>query len=617
MKLRFPQTVLVLLVVTLALYISVGRVSGADTPQEPAFLGGTMPAKITSGLELYSVWFLHQDLDRAPRDLERCWTIIPGHRGRIYLRIEAANPEDMNPDYSVSWVRWRDPTGDQAGIDWIGYKEQSLRSELNFYFSVDLYASEGIYKVEFEIYSSHPTKTRAEFTVYFLVDSEPDIWVPSIDVSWDPIPLSINYGDETTIRLYLRNNGTEDARTDTWGSKGNGLQIYLENGEFTRTPTLLAGDISGWSAFDYDNSTDRDVVVGAPIIEVYDNSIAASEIDTIEVYVKAKAADKPLNIKIQAWMTEFNEWLVLVDYPDYSKGNLIYRYSQNATAWPFNGEWVGSERFDDTAESSTPIASITVNKASTSATIEVDSDEITLGQSFNIAGTISSPNGVSGNTAVGNWYIENSTDGQNWGNILSGAVSESQTTSGFSFNIPSNAWTPSSSGVFYLRVRYEGDPNYEASESEHLTVEVKPPFVSLTVNTSPAIGNLLHFRVDDEDKYTDSSGTFTIQVRIGRHTIQLMNTTVTKDTNIQYRFRDWSGIGSGSDNPISLNVETASTLTANFDTYYNITFTQSGVEPGRSITITVNDLPIQGPHHTAIPTGSRKAGPSSSTQTTT
>jgi len=106
---------------------------------------------------------------------------------------------------------------------------------------------------------------------------------------------------------------------------------------------------------------------------------------------------------------------------------------------------------------------------------------------------------------------------------------------------------------------------------------------SLTVNTSPSLSGV-HFRIDGSDYYT-SGGSFSIQLSTGQHQIQLVDTMIAESDDTQYRFSRWSGIDSDSLNPIQIGVSGSSTLVADFDTYYQTVFVQTGSEGSPQVTV--------------------------------
>lgn len=332
----------------------------------PAFNGGMEPAIIIEEPlgHFYDIYYKQVDCKRAFREgrgYETAWTIVPGSDpAGLVFEIIMVRP----PPYAANYIQlydWKDPKGGRSGISWDFDKVQYKSGDIvSFFFSVSSSALQGIYTAYFRLYYDRYDITCARFKAYFIIKAGADTPAPAISVTWDPIPSSIRYGEEITVRFYIKNVGTEGARTPDWQWWGNGLQIFLENGEFTRAPKLVGyfPSPSSWGAYDYDDPKGRNVV-GAPIIEVYDDFInigGESETDIIEVYIRPKTSSGYLNIKIQAWMSEPDEWLWDHDH----EGNLIYRYSPGATIWPFNGEWGGTPKFDDTAKSSNPIAHILI-----------------------------------------------------------------------------------------------------------------------------------------------------------------------------------------------------------------------------------------------------------------
>jgi len=561
----------------------------------------------------------------------------------------------------------------------------------------------------------------AKFKVYFVVRSDADLSAPAIDVSWDPIPSTIVYGQELKVRFYFKNVGTE-------GSGTSGLQIYLENGEFTRAPKLSGYFPSPdwWKAYDYDNPIPRDIV-GAPIIEVYDDVInpgGGPETDIIEVYIRATVPSGTLNIKIKAWMRESDEKLVEFQLdPEtwkivgYTEGFLIYRYSPEATEWPFNGEWAETRRFDDTAASSVPIREITILPPTYTIRLEsIENDETTrdLGQ-IRFGGTLYSlPANIE--KEEGTYTAKFSTpEGykfKQW--VTSGAISVLSGTSNptqvnvngdgtlraiyvkiYEVTVRPNggkirvdgeeitssktyAWEKGSEHYLEAISPYQpeedarfvfsrwndgytnehrtiivtGDATYEAEwvlqyevdievspsrggttnpspdtywydENSRLTVTATPasgysfshwivngqtfytnpidiqidePYTltavftenpTLTIQTNPSLAGI-HFKIDGVDYYTSYDGSFTKELEPGSHTIELIDTTKFEDENTKYEFSHWSEAASGSQNPVIVEITSDDYLTANFDTYHKVSFTQAGIEQGRPVVITVD-----------------------------
>ncbi|MGD0977596.1 MAG: redoxin domain-containing protein [Candidatus Bathyarchaeia archaeon] len=132
-------------------------------------------------------------------------------------------------------------------------------------------------------------------------------------------------------------------------------------------------------------------------------------------------------------------------------------------------------------------------------------------------------------------------------------------------------------------LRYQNDWTASASQ---LTGEIQGlvgTSNSLTVNTSPGLSGV-HFRVDGSDCYT-SGGSFSVQLGAGQHQVLLADTTITESDDTQCRFSHWGGIGSGSLNPIQVEVSGLSTLEADFDTYYKTVFVQTGSEGTPQVTV--------------------------------
>jgi len=123
-------------------------------------------------------------------------------------------------------------------------------------------------------------------------------------------------------------------------------------------------------------------------------------------------------------------------------------------------------------------------------------------------------------------------------------------------------------------IRYHHFGLTEASVIIEEVNELLTVTVSLTVTTSPSLRDV-HFRVDGDDYYT-SIGSFSVELEVGQHQVELVNTLVRESEGTEYRFSHWNGIGSGSNNPKQIEITTSSALEANFDTYYEIVFTQSG-----------------------------------------
>jgi len=115
--------------------------------------------------------------------------------------------------------------------------------------------------------------------------------------------------------------------------------------------------------------------------------------------------------------------------------------------------------------------------------------------------------------------------------------------------------------------------------------------VSLTVTTSPSLQDV-HFRVDGDDYYT-STGKFSVELEVGQHQVELVDTVVRESEDTEYRFSRWSGISSGSSNPKQIDITTSSALEAVFDKYCEIVFTQSG--SGGTPHITVDGVSCKPP----------------------
>ena len=138
----------------------------------------------------------------------------------------------------------------------------------------------------------------------------------------------------------------------------------------------------------------------------------------------------------------------------------------------------------------------------------------------------------------------------------------------------------------YIRYQHIGET--AASVLEEEVSELLP--VSLTVTTSPSLDDI-QFRVDGNDYYT-LGGNINVELEIGLHQVELVDSVVNKSDNIEYRFSHWGGIGSGSNNSIQIDIMTSSVLEANFDTYYEnfdtyyeVVFNQSGSEVPPHVTV--------------------------------
>ena len=110
---------------------------------------------------------------------------------------------------------------------------------------------------------------------------------------------------------------------------------------------------------------------------------------------------------------------------------------------------------------------------------------------------------------------------------------------------------------------------------------------TLIVQTNPSLAGI-HFKIDGADYYTSYDGSFTTELEPGSHTIELIDTIKIEDENTKYEFSHWSEAASGSQNPVIVEITSDDYLTAIFDTYYKVSFTQAGVEQGRPVVITVD-----------------------------
>ncbi|MEM2994396.1 MAG: NEW3 domain-containing protein [Candidatus Bathyarchaeia archaeon] len=512
----------------------------------PAFNGGYEPAIIIDEPlgHCYDIYFRHVDYTRYSkegRSYATAWTIVPGHEGYINLEI-IKKFASADADY-VCVDTWSDPQGKKSGITWQSTKQPYSPGQIVFFeFSVASNAQQGVYTVYMTLYkdiSGLIGIVYSRFKVYFVVRSGADTPSPKIAVSWDSIPTQIIYGKEITVKFYVKNVGTEGARTANWDWWGNGLQIYLENGEFTREPKLTGYFPSpgSWGAYDYNDPSGRNVV-GAPIIEVYDDFInigGESETDIIEVYIRPKTSSGTLNIKIQAWMSEPDEWLWDIDH----EGTLIYRYSPGATAWPFNGEWGGTPRFDDTAASSTPIAQITI----ISPKITVD------------------PNG-------GRIFVD--------GNPITTRTTFSWAYGSTHTLDPDSGYSPrSGERLIFKRWREDGssaDPRtIVVSGDATYTAEWTRQYY-LTMNVNPSGGGSV----------SPSSGWYDADTSV----------TIRANPTSGWAFESWTGSGSGSysgsSNPATITMNAPITETANFYTF-SLSVSPSGgsVIQGSSVSATV------------------------------
>jgi peroxiredoxin/cytochrome c biogenesis protein CcdA len=86
---------------------------------------------------------------------------------------------------------------------------------------------------------------------------------------------------------------------------------------------------------------------------------------------------------------------------------------------------------------------------------------------------------------------------------------------------------------------------------------------SLTVTTSPSLDDV-HFGVDGDDYYT-SGGSFSVELEVGQHQVELVDTVIREGEDTEYRFSNWSGIHFGFDNPIQIYITNSSVLEANFN----------------------------------------------------
>lgn len=519
----------------------------------PAFNGGYHPADIIQEPwgHCYDIYFRHSDWTRRSKEgrpLETAWTIVPGHEGYVDLEIaKVISAADAN---YVSIDDWKDPTGGKSGISWQYTKHSYTPGQIvPFGFSSASSAPQGVYTVYMTLYKEYSGLIDiiySKFKVYFVIRAGADTPAPKIEVTWSSIPSSIMYGQEISIKFYLKNKGTEGARTPNWDWWGNGLQIYLENGEFTRAPKLTGYFPSpdSWGAYDYNDPRGRDVV-GAPIIEVYDDFIGETETDTIEVYIRAKVASGNLKIKIQAWMCESDERL----WDHGSEGALLYRYSPGATSWPFNGEWGGSPRFDDTAASSTPIAQITI----VSPKITVD------------------PNG-------GRIYVD--------GNAITSKTTYTWAYGSAHTLDPDSGYSPrSGEKLIFKKWREDGstaDPRtIVVSGNATYTAEWKQQFY-LTMNVNPSGAGTV----------SPGSGWFD-----AGSSVQISATP-----SSGYVFSGWTGSGSGSytgtANPATITMNGPITQTANFaqpfDFSISVSPSSGSTQQGGSVTATVTVTLVSG-----------------------
>ncbi len=132
-------------------------------------------------------------------------------------------------------------------------------------------------------------------------------------------------------------------------------------------------------------------------------------------------------------------------------------------------------------------------------------------------------------------------------------------------------------------MRYRHAGLTEASTIIEEVNELLTITVSLTVTTSPSLQDV-HFRVDGDDYYT-SAGRFSVELEVGQHQVELVDTVVRQGKDTEYRFSRWSGIASGSSNPKQVDVTTSSALKAVFDKYYTMVFAQSGGEGTPHVTV--------------------------------
>jgi PKD repeat protein/peroxiredoxin len=89
-----------------------------------------------------------------------------------------------------------------------------------------------------------------------------------------------------------------------------------------------------------------------------------------------------------------------------------------------------------------------------------------------------------------------------------------------------------------------------------------------TIFTTPSLEQV-YFQIDGQDYYTDTNGTIRIDLRLGSHSILLMDTYFTR-AGVEYRFSTWSGHASGNANPLSVNISepiSPITLQANYESY--------------------------------------------------
>lgn len=139
------------------------------------------------------------------------------------------------------------------------------------------------------------------------------------------------------------------------------------------------------------------------------------------------------------------------------------------------------------------IVSFTMIKATTSTKARIDRDLVMDGEPVSINGTIFSPLGISGSRyfCKGTYYIEWREEGNPvWYSLTSGSLNEEfkiPPDGGpycILFSVPTQNWVPPRAGTYLVRIRYSGDKNYEASQSDELKVTVVPKTYPVTISLS-------------------------------------------------------------------------------------------------------------------------------------
>jgi hypothetical protein len=136
------------------------------------------------------------------------------------------------------------------------------------------------------------------------------------------------------------------------------------------------------------------------------------------------------------------------------------------------------------------VISFQLVKAPTSTSLSVTPKVLPLGQSSNINGILFSSYGISGSefACQGTWYIDYRKDEGSWITLNSGSVYAEYEWLGLNnpyciqFLIPTQEFTPTSTGTYDFRMRYSGDMNYEGSTSQIQQILVQSNEYPVTVN---------------------------------------------------------------------------------------------------------------------------------------